>query len=126
MILVKKGLKIHITIYLFFEKFGVFGSSTKIRKSGMNHVGQTEHTPNSGTGTYGVFQHLVCVLICIILLSSCPKQLSHCLCSVQLYFNSILTMVCNTALLVRNQTSAIMSVYSLNHYHAEWPLMTEP
>lgn len=35
-------------------------------------------------------------------------------------------MVCNTALLVRNQTSAIMSVYSLNHYHAEWPLMTEP
>lgn len=34
-------------------------------------------------------------------------------------------MVCNLALLVRNQTVFIMSLHSLYHYHAEWPLMTE-
>lgn len=64
-----------------------------------------------------------CTIIEIVTLSQTAEPL---LCSAPLYFNSILTMVCNTALLVHNQTSAIMSVYSLNHYHAEWPLMTEP
>lgn len=35
-------------------------------------------------------------------------------------------MVCNWALQVRNQTVVLMNLRSLYHYHAEWPLKTEP
>lgn len=35
-------------------------------------------------------------------------------------------MFCNGAELVRNQTVVIMTLCSLYHYHAEWPLKTEP
>lgn len=35
-------------------------------------------------------------------------------------------MFCNGADLVRNQTVVIMTLCSLYHYHAEWPLRTEP